>query len=290
VISMIEPRLTVRDFRRKKERGERLALITAYDYPSALYVDAAGVDGILVGDSLGMVVLGHETTLPVTIEEMLHHTRAVARGARRALVIADMPFLSYQTSVEDALRNAGRLLKEGGARAVKLEGGRRVVETVRRMVEAGIPVMGHLGMTPQSVHALGGFRVQGKGKSAGQALLDEALMLEDAGVFAIVLEVIPTELAEVVTRAVQVPTIGIGAGPGCDGEVQVFHDLLGMFEGFAPRHTRRYAPVGDLIREAVTRYVDDVRHGLFPTDDNAFHDRDLPDLLAARPNGKDRTT
>lgn len=279
---MIETRLTVRDFLRKKERGERLALITAYDYPSALYVDAAGVDGILVGDSLGMVVLGHETTLPVTIDEMIHHTRAVARGARRALVIADMPFLSYQASEEEALRNAGRLLKEGNARAVKLEGGRRVVETVRRMVEAGIPVMGHLGMTPQSVHALGGFRVQGKGKGKGQALLDDALMLEDAGVFAIVLEVIPTELAEVVTSALRVPTIGIGAGPGCDGEVQVFHDLLGMFEGFTPRHTRRYAQLGETIRQSVAQYVDDVRGGHFPTDDNAFHDRDQPELLPAQ--------
>lgn len=284
----METGLTVRDFLRKKERGERLALITAYDYPSALYVDAAGVDGILVGDSLGMVVLGHETTLPVTMEEMLHHTRAVARGTRRALVIADMPFLSYQASVEEALRNAGRLLKEGGARAVKLEGGRRVVETVRRMVEAGIPVMGHLGMTPQSVHAMGGFRVQGKGKSASQTLLDDALMLEDAGAFAIVLEVIPAELAEVITAALRVPTIGIGAGPGCDGEVQVFHDLLGMFDAFSPRHTRRYAQIGSQIRDAVGRYVDDVRHGLFPTDDNAFHDRDLPDLLGTHSQVKDR--
>jgi 3-methyl-2-oxobutanoate hydroxymethyltransferase len=283
----METRLTVRDFLRRKERGERLALVTAYDYPSALYVDAAGVDGILVGDSLGMVVLGHETTLPVTMEEMIHHTRAVARGTRRALVIADMPFLSYQASEDEALRNAGRLLKEGGARAVKLEGGRRVVETVRRMVEAGIPVMGHVGMTPQSVHAMGGFRVQGKGKNAGQALLDEALMLEDAGAFAVVLEVIPTELAELITRALRVPTIGIGAGPGCDGEVQVFHDLLGMFEGFAPRHTRRYAQIGDVIRDAVGRYVEDVRHGLFPTDENSFHDRDLPDLLGTRAEARE---
>jgi 3-methyl-2-oxobutanoate hydroxymethyltransferase len=233
-----------------------------------------------------MVVLGYETTLPVTMEEMIHHTKAVARAVRRALVITDMPFLSYQASEDEAIRNAGRLLKEGGARAVKLEGGRRVIGLVRRMVEAGIPVMGHLGMTPQSVHAMGGFRVQGKGRAAGQALLDEALLLEDAGVFAIVLEVIPTELADAITRAVRVPTIGIGAGPSCDGEVQVLHDLLGMFDGFSPRHTRRYAEIGALIREALTQYVEDVRGGAFPTDEHAFHDRDLPPLLTSRSPAK----
>jgi 3-methyl-2-oxobutanoate hydroxymethyltransferase len=267
-----EARVSIRDFYRKKERGERLALLTAYDYPSALYVDAAGVDAILVGDSLGMVVQGHETTLPVTLEEMLYHTRCVARAAKRAMVIADMPFMSYQASDEDGLRNAGRLLKEGGAQAVKVEGGRRVAGLVRRMTEMGIPVMGHLGMTPQSVHAFGGFRVQGKGKAAAQQLMEDARLLEAAGVFALILELIPRELAEAVTEAVRVATIGIGAGPGCDGEVQVFHDVLGMFEGRMPRHTKRYAQVGAIIQSAVSRYVEEVRDGVFPADENAFHE------------------
>jgi 3-methyl-2-oxobutanoate hydroxymethyltransferase len=264
--------MTIRGFLRKKERGERLALLTAYDYPSALYVDAAGVDGILIGDSLGMVVQGNETTLPVTIEEILYHTRCVARATKHALVIADMPFMSYQASDEDGLRNAGRLVKEGGAQAVKVEGGRRVAGLVRRLTETGIPVMGHLGMTPQSVHAFGGFRVQGKGKAAAQQLLDDALLLEEAGAFAVILELIPSELAQAITRAIQIPTIGIGAGPGCDGEVQVFHDILGLYEGRMPRHTKRYAQVGAIIQAAVGRYVEEVREGAFPADENAFHD------------------
>jgi 3-methyl-2-oxobutanoate hydroxymethyltransferase len=276
---MAESRVTVRDFVRKKEQGERLVLLTAYDYPTALYVDAAGVDGILVGDTLGMVVLGYESTLPVTMEEMLHHTRAVTRAAKRSLVIADLPFLSYQASEDEAVRNAGRMLKEGGAHAVKIEGGRRVAGLVHRLVEAGIPVMGHLGMTPQSVRAFGGFRVQGKGKVAGRRLLEDARLLEEAGAFAIVLELIPSELAGAITGAVHIPTIGIGAGPGCDGEVQVFHDLLGLFEWFVPRHTKRYAQLGSIIQSAVARYVDEVRRGLFPTEENAFHDADAAGLM-----------
>jgi 3-methyl-2-oxobutanoate hydroxymethyltransferase len=276
--------MTIRGFFRKKERGERLALLTAYDYPSALYVDAAGVDGILVGDSLGMVVQGNETTLPVTVDEILYHTRCVARAAKRALVIADMPFMSYQASDEDGLRNAGRLVKEGGAQAVKLEGGRRVAGLVRRLTELGIPVMGHLGMTPQSVHAFGGFRVQGRGKAAAQQLLDEARLLEEAGAFAMILELIPSELAHAITEAVQIPTIGIGAGPGCDGEVQVFHDVLGLFEGRMPRHTKRYAQVGAIIQAAVGRYVEEVRDGAFPADENAFHD---PALMESAPRGRE---
>jgi 3-methyl-2-oxobutanoate hydroxymethyltransferase len=282
---MAESRVTIRDFLRKKERGERLVLLTAYDYPTAYYVDAAGVDGILVGDTLGMVVLGYETTLPVTMEEMLHHTRAVARAAKRSLIIADLPFLSYQASEDEAVRNAGRMLKEGGAQAVKIEGGRRVAGLVHRLVEAGIPVMGHLGMTPQSVNAFGGFRVQGKGKLASRRLLDDARLLEDSGAFALVLELIPSELSEAITDAVRIPTIGIGAGPGCDGEVQVFHDLLGLFEWFVPRHTKRYAQLGPIIQGAVARYVDEVRRGLFPTEANAFHDAETLGLV----NRKDTT-
>jgi 3-methyl-2-oxobutanoate hydroxymethyltransferase len=272
-------RVTTRDFLLKKEQGERIAGVTAYDTPSAIYADAAGVDAILVGDSVGMVVLGHESTLPVTMEAMIHHAAAVVRGARRALVVVEMPFMSYQASADEAMRNAGRLLQEAGVTAVKLEGGRQVAELIRRMTGAGIPVMGHLGMTPQSVHQFGGFRVQGRSPEDADGLLEDARRLEDAGAFAVVLEMIPDEVAAAITCALRIPTIGIGAGARCDGQVQVFHDLLGMFDAFVPRHTRRYAEIGSAIRDALQRYAEDVRAGRVPAEENTFHQPDLEGRL-----------
>jgi 3-methyl-2-oxobutanoate hydroxymethyltransferase len=269
----------VRDFLSRKQRGERLAVVTAYDYPSALCADAAGVDAILVGDSVGMAVLGYETTLPVTMDVMLHHAAAVVRGCRRAMVIADLPFLTYQLGVEEGMRAAGRLLKEAGVAAVKMEGGRRVAELVRRLTEHGIPVMGHLGMTPQSVHQFGGFRVQGRSAENARFLMEEACLLQQAGVFALVLELVPDELAAAMTRSLHIPTIGIGAGPHCDGEVQVLHDLLGYFDAFVPRHTRRYAEIGATTRDALRRYVEDVRARRFPAEEHTVHETDLEKLL-----------
>lgn len=260
-----------------KARGERIVSVTAYDYPTARLVDQAGADLILVGDSLGMVVLGHESPVPVTLEDILHHLKAVVRAQPKALVVADLPFLTYQVSEEQALVNAGRLIQEGGAGAVKLEGGAPVVPTVRRITEIGIPVVAHLGLTPQSIHALGGWRVQAKTPDSARRLLEDARALEDAGACALVLESVPSEVAEVVTAALHIPTIGIGAGPKCDGQVQVFHDLVGLFEWFVPRHTRRYADLGAAIRDAVTRYAEDVRGGAFPAEENTFHQEELKD-------------
>jgi 3-methyl-2-oxobutanoate hydroxymethyltransferase len=251
--------ITIATFRARKAAGQRIVMITAYDTSSARLVDEAGVDAILVGDSLGMTVLGFDSTLPVTLDDMVRHTAAAVRGARRALVIADMPFMSFQVSPEDALRSAGRLMAEGGAGAVKLEGGAAVAETVRRLVTAGIPVMGHVGLTPQSVHQLGGYKVQA------------CRALQDAGAFAVVLECIPAELAALASAELGIPTIGIGAGAGCDGEVQVYHDLLGMGGDFRPRHARRFAEIGDAIRDAVTTYADDVRSGSFPGEQQTTH-------------------
>ncbi len=264
------PRLTIDDLKRKKRDGEKIAMITAYDYPSARLVDEAGADIVLVGDTLGMVVLGYDTTIPVTMEDMIHHTKAVVRGSQRALVVGDMPFMSYQVSPEEALRNAGRFLQEAGCQAVKLEGGVHMAPTVKRLVEVGIPVMGHIGLTPQSVHQLSGFKVQGKTPAAAVKLLNDAHALEEAGAFAIVLETIPAPLAKLITERVSVPTIGIGAGPDTDGQVQVFHDLLGLFTAFTPKHARRYADVGDVIRRAVADYVADVRNRRFPTAEQSF--------------------
>lgn len=264
------PRLTPRDVRAMKQRGERIPMVTAYDYPTARLVDAAGIPMILVGDSLGTTVLGYETTIPVTLEDVIYHTRAVARGSQRSLVVADLPFMTYYPSVEDALHNAARLLQQGDAQAVKLEGGAVVTETVRRLVDCGIPVMGHLGLTPQSVHALGGYRVQGREDAAARRLREDARALEEAGSFAIVLELIPAPLAREITAASGVPTIGIGAGPDCDGQVQVIHDLLGMDPEFHPRHARRYANLAETIREAVSRYASDVREGSFPAAAESF--------------------
>ena len=262
--------MTVSEIKAMKRRGEPIVMVTAYDYPSARLVEAAGIRFILVGDTLGMVVLGYDTTVPVTMDEMLHHVKAVVRGARRSLVVADMPFMSYQIGPDDALRNAGRFLKEGGAHAVKLEGGAPVAETVRRLVEVGIPVMGHIGLTPQSVHKLGGWKVQGKTPKAAARLLDDALALEQAGAFSIVLELMPAPLSRLISQRLRVPTVGIGAGVGCDGQVQVYHDLLGLFDKFVPKHARQYAQLGETIRRALADYAEDVRERRFPTEEHSF--------------------
>lgn len=268
--------VTIFDFAAKKARRERIVVLTAYDYPSAFYADAAGVDALLVGDTVGMVVLGHETTLPVTLDTIIHHVQAVRRARPKALVVADLPFLTYQVNADEAVRNAGRLLQEGGASAVKLEGGRRVVDIVERMVQAGIPVMGHLGLTPQSTQAMGR-RIQARRPEAARELLQDARALQDAGAFSIVLETIPDEVARVVTAELAIPTIGIGAGPHCDGEVQVFHDLLGLYDRFSPKHSRRYAELGQAITDAVAAFAADVRAGVFPAEENTFHEPALED-------------
>ena len=258
-----------------KAAGERIACVTAYDFPSARLVQQAGFEVVLVGDSLGNVVLGYDTTIPVTMDDMLHHTRAVARGAPNLLVVADMPFLTFNVSADDALRNAGRMLQEGGAHAVKLEGGVPVADTVRRLTEAGIPVMGHLGLTPQSVNQLGGYRVQGRTLPQAQRLLDDADALEAAGAFSIVLEAVPAELARIVTDRLRVPTIGIGAGPDCDGQIQVLHDILG-FGARQPKHAKRYADLNETIGSALAAYAADVREGRFPT---AEHTEPIDDAV-----------
>ena len=257
-------KVTTMSLLRKKEKGEKITALTAYDFSTAKLLDEAGVDIALVGDSLGMVVLGYDTTLPVTMEDMLHHTKAVARGVEWAMVVADMPFMSYQINPDEAVANAGRFLQEAGAHAVKLEGGRPVAEKVARIVDAGIPVMGHIGFTPQSVHKLGGPRIQGKAESDAERLLGDAKALEEVGVFAIVLELVPKELAKRVTAAVSVPTIGIGAGPDCDGQVQVTNDLLGLYGEFHPKHAKKYANLSDTIRQAFKSYVEEVKAGKFP--------------------------
>ncbi|MFN3337167.1 MAG: 3-methyl-2-oxobutanoate hydroxymethyltransferase [Thermomicrobium sp.] len=276
-------RVTVADIVAMKRRGERIVMLTAYDYPTARLLDEAGIPVILVGDSLGNTVLGYETTIPVTLADMLHHTKAVTRAARHALVVADMPFLTYQVTPEEALRNAGRLIQEGGAQAVKVEGGGPVVETVARLVRAGIPVMGHLGLTPQSVHALGGFRLQARTAPAVRQLFADALALEQAGAFAIVLELVPAPVAQTLSELLHIPTIGIGAGAGCDGQVQVLTDLLHFLPGPLPRHARAYADLTTVVSEAVRRYAEDVRSGAFPGEKESFGlPRDLnPELLAA---------
>jgi 3-methyl-2-oxobutanoate hydroxymethyltransferase len=264
-------RVTAATFRRMKARGERISMLTAYDYRSARIFDAAGVEGLLVGDSLGMVVLGHDTTIPVTLDDVVHHARAVARGAQRALVVADLPFMTYATR-DQALASAARLVQDTGAQAVKLEGGTTVAETVRALVDAGLPVMGHIGLTPQSVLRFGGWRVQGRDEATARQLLDDAQALANAGAFAIVLELVPTALAARITAAVDVPTIGIGAGAGCDGQIQVMHDVLGFdLPGeFVPKHARVYAQLGQTALDAVKQYVADVRSCAFPTDEHGF--------------------
>lgn len=264
------PRLTTLNIRQMKDKGERIAMVTAYDATFARLIDDAGAELLLVGDSLGMVVQGRDSTLPVTMEQMIYHCQAVVRGSERALVVGDLPFMSYQISVERALENAGRLLAEGGCQAVKLEGGERSVGAVKTMVEAGIPVVGHLGLTPQSVNALGGFKVQGRAEGSVERLIADAQRLEDAGAFAVVLETIPAPVAERVTAAVTIPTIGIGAGPHCDGQVLVCYDMLGLFEGLTPRFVKRYAELGDAIRDAMGSYVAEVKSGAFPSEEHSF--------------------
>jgi 3-methyl-2-oxobutanoate hydroxymethyltransferase len=256
--------VTTRTLMGKKERGEPITMLTAYDYPTALAVDRAEIDVLLVGDSLGMVVLGYENTLPVTMDDMLHHCRAVARGARYTMLVGDMPFMSYQVSVEQAVGNAGRFLQEAGMDAVKLEGGRERADAVRAIVDSGIPVMGHLGLTPQSVHQLGGFRAQGRSAAAARRLLEDAAILQEAGCFSVILESIPSRLAGLVTRRLEVPTIGIGAGPDCDGQVLVTHDLLGLFDRFTPRFVKKYTDLHSEISTALTAYRDDVAARRFP--------------------------
>jgi len=263
-------KVTTLALRRKKAAGQRITMLTAYDYPTALALDQAGIDSILVGDSLGMVVLGYENTLPVTVEEMLHHCRAVARGARRPLLIGDMPFLSYQVSPEEAVRNAGRFLQQGGMDAVKVEGGRERLAAIEAILLAGIPVMGHIGLTPQSVHQLGGFRPQGRTAQAAVELLHDAVALEAAGCFAIVLESIPQELAAEISRRLTIPTIGIGAGAACDGQVLVTHDVLGLFDRFTPRFVKRYADLHGEMGRAFSAYIQEVESGQFPAQEHSL--------------------
>lgn len=258
-------RVTVNTIREMKQRKEKIVMLTAYDYSTAKLVDEAGVPLILVGDSLGMVVLGYDSTIPVTMDDMIHHTRAVVRGTQQAMVIGDMPFMTYHTSVSDALRNAARFIQEGGAQAVKLEGGVAVAETVKRIVDCGIPVMGHIGLTPQSIHQLGGHRAQGKTPEAALKLLKDAKALEQAGAFAVVLELVPAPLAKLITQELSIPTIGIGAGPDCDGQVQVISDLLGLYSDFVPRHAKQYARLSGEIKAAIAGYISEVKSGAFPT-------------------------
>ena len=267
-------KVTTLTFRQKKQSGEPITMLTAYDYPTALAMDRAGIVSILVGDSLGMVVLGYETTLPLTMDEMLHHCRAVARGARYALLVGDMPFMSYQASITDAVRNAGRFLQQAGMDAVKLEGGRERLDAIQAIVGAGIPVMGHLGLTPQSIHQLGGFRAQGKSLPAARRLLEDALKLQDAGCFSIVLEAVPARLGTLVSERLEIPTIGIGAGAGCDGQVLVTHDLLGLFDRFTPKFVRKYANLHAEIGRAFEQYIAEVTSGVFPAPE---HTIDMPD-------------
>jgi len=267
-------KVTVRTLQQRKEQGQPITMVTAYDYSQATVMETAGVDVILVGDSLGMVVLGYDSTLPVTMADMLHHCKAVARGAHTPLLVGDMPFMSYQADPAEALRNAARLLAEAGMDAVKLEGGATVVPTIRRLVDAGIPVMGHVGLTPQSVHALGGYLSQGRSAATARRILDDAQALEDAGCFAIVLEAIPARLAEYVSGRLTIPTIGIGAGAGCDGQVLVFHDMLGLFDRFTPKFVKQYAQLHGQMVDAIRAYVADVQARTFPGEEHTYAIKD----------------
>lgn len=277
-------KVTVETLRRKTAKGQVISMLTAYDYPTALAMDQAGIDAILVGDSLGMVVLGYANTLPVTMEDMLHHCKAVARGAQYAMLIGDMPFMSYQASVSDAVRNAGRFLQQAGMDAVKLEGGRERLDAITGILSAGIPVMGHLGLTPQSVNLFGGFRPQGRDASAARRLLEDALLLQQAGCFSIVLESLPSALARLITERLEIPTIGIGAGGGCDGQVLVTHDLLGLFDRFTPRFVKKYADLHGVMQGAFTAYKAEIEAGVFPAQEHTVEmplddwDRFLADL------------
>lgn len=263
-------KFTAKSFLEAKEKHEKICMLTAYDYSMAKLVDAGGVDAILVGDSLGMTMQGHDSTLPVTVDDVVYHCQCVSRGVQRALVVGDMPFLSYHVSTEEAVRNAGRLVQEGGAGAVKLEGGRDMVSAVRAIVRAQIPVMGHIGLTPQSVNVFGGFKVQGKEEARAKTLIEDALALQEAGVFAITLEAVPEELARIITEKLTVPTIGIGAGRSCDGQILVVHDLLGMYSDFTPKFVKQYAHLKETITGAVAEYTEDVREQRFPEQKNTF--------------------
>ena len=261
---------TVVTFKEAKQKNEKLSMLTAYDYSTAKIIDEAGINGILVGDSLGMVCLGYEDTLSVTMEDMIHHTSAVTRGAKNTLVVADMPFMSYQTCVYDAVVNAGRLIKEGRAQAVKLEGGIEVCDKIEAIVKASIPVMGHIGLTPQSVNAFGGFKVQGKGEEAAKKLIDEALAIEKAGAFAVVLECVPAKLAAIISEKLSIPTIGIGAGVNCDGQILVYQDMLGVFSDFTPKFVKKYENLGEKMNIAFRKYIEEVKNGVFPAEEQSF--------------------
>ncbi len=261
---------TIHDFLKKKREGKKITMLTAYDYSFARIVDEAGIDAILVGDSLGMVVQGLENTLPVTMDEMIYHTKMVSRAVNTSMVIGDMPFMSYHTGIDDAVRNAGRFLKEAGASAVKMEGGAEVAEHIKAMTKSDIPVMAHIGLTPQSIHRMGGYKVQGKTEEAAQKLIEEARIVQDAGAFALLLEAIPMGLSKAITEELSIPTIGIGGGPHCDGQILVLHDVIGLFERFVPKFVKQYANVKDDALRAITEYKDDVVNGAFPSEDQSF--------------------
>lgn len=263
-------RVTINQIKEMKQKGERIVMLTSYDYATAKLVENVGIPMILVGDSLGMVVLGYETPIPVTMDDMIHHTKAVVRGTSKAMIIGDMPFMTYHVSTEQALSNAARFIQEAGAQAVKLEGGITVADKVKRIVDCGIPVMGHLGLTPQSVHQLGGLKVQAKSLEAAKRLIEDSLALEQAGAFAIVLEAIPFKLAALITKKISIPTISIGAGPYCDGQVQIINDILGLFTEFVPKHAKQYVKLADIMSRAVTEYYNEVKSGQFPTEKHSF--------------------
>ena len=264
------PKITIHDFLKKKREKKKITMITAYDYPFAKIVDEAGIDGIIVGDSVGMVVQGLENTLPVTMDEMIYHTKIVARAAQNSMVIGDLPFMSYQASVEEAVRNAGRFLKEAGASAVKIEGGAEVAEQIKAMTRSDIPVMAHIGLTPQSIHRMGGYKVQGKTEESAKKLLEEAHIAEDAGAFSLLLEAIPMSLAKRITEELSIPTIGIGAGSHCDGQVLVLHDVIGLFEGFVPKFAKQYVNLKDQALQAIKVYKEEVESGIFPSEEQSF--------------------
>lgn len=267
---MKEDKITILDFKRKKERGDKISMLTAYDYPMARLMDSVGIDAVLVGDSVGMVMLGYDSTVSVTMDEMVHHARAARKGVKRAFLIGDMPFMSYQVSDEDAVRNAGRFVKEAGCEAVKIEGGSEVSSRVKAILDAGIPVLGHIGLTPQSASKVGGYRVQGKSQESANRLVEDAIALERAGCFAVILECVPKELAKKITGKISIPTIGIGAGVHCDGQVLVTHDIVGYFDKFVPKFVKQYARISDIISGAIEEFKRDVETGTFPDDDHSF--------------------
>ena len=266
----MKTRKTIQEFQNRSDSGEKIVMITAYDYTSAKIIESAGIDYILVGDSLGQVVLGYDSTVEVSIEDILHHLKAVSRGTERAHIVADMPFMTFQINPECAVSNAGRLLQIGGAQSVKIEGGKNVCPTIRKIVDSGIPVMGHLGLTPQSHNQLGGYHLQAKTLKTAEKIIEDALAVESAGAFSLVLESIPSEVAKIITAQLKIPTIGIGAGPYCNGQIQVFHDLMGLFSDFQPKHTKKYADLSEIIKESISRYSMEVKEGAFPTIKNSF--------------------